>query len=145
MNNLNFNDGYREYSINNDENRVIRFNPADVSIIERIKKVYGAIDDASKDLGDIELKNDGTPIESMESYASVVERLNETIREQIDYLLNGKFSNAVFGNQSPLSMVNGEPLYVGFLNSIVPEIKREAEKQRKESEKHILKYAKPKK
>ena len=35
MQSIRFDDGYKEFMINDDPNRVIRFNPADYGIIER--------------------------------------------------------------------------------------------------------------
>ena len=36
MRSLNFNDGYESFMVNDDPNRVIRFNPADPEIINRV-------------------------------------------------------------------------------------------------------------
>ena len=35
MQNLSFEDGYKEFTVNEDPERKIRFNPADLSILER--------------------------------------------------------------------------------------------------------------
>ena len=36
MGNLSFDDGYKSFTVNGDPNRVIRFNPADPEIINRL-------------------------------------------------------------------------------------------------------------
>lgn len=142
MQNLNFDDGYKEFSINGDDSRVIRFNPADFSIIERIKAAYDEIDKATKIENDIELKADGTPIEQLGQASEIVKGINDTIKKQVDYIFNSEVSGMVFGNQSPLSMVKGMPLYERFLNTVVPVIKKEIKAEQEASQKRISKYTK---
>lgn len=139
MQNLNFDDGYKEFSINNDPNRVIRFNPADFGIIERINKAYEEIDKATIDT-DIELKANGEPMKLIGQAAEVVKAMNDTIRNQIDYIFNSPVSDIVFGNQSPLGMVKGVPLYERFLNTLIPVIQKEVEAEMLASRKRVSKY-----
>jgi len=140
MQNLNFDDGYKEFKINNDESRVIRFNPADFSIIERIKTAYDEIDKATKINDDIELKADGSPVEELGKAAEIVKEINDTIKAQIDYIFNSPVSEMVFGKQSPLGMVKGVPLYERFLNVVIPVIEKEVKAQQEASQKRISKY-----
>ena len=49
MQNINFDEGYKEFSINGDEKRVIRFNPKDFGILTRME-------DTLSDFGEIEKK-----------------------------------------------------------------------------------------
>lgn len=140
MQNLNFDDGYKEFSINGDESRVIRFNPADFGILERIKDAYDAIAKATDTQEEIELLPDGTPKDQLSMASDVVKTINKAIKEQIDHIFNSNVSEVVFGKQSPLGMVKGIPLYERFLDSIIPVIKKEVEKEMKESQKRISKY-----
>jgi hypothetical protein len=142
MQNLIIDDGYKEFSINGDENRVIRFNPSDFSIIERINTAYEEINKATDIDTDIELKPDGKPVSELEKVAEIVSGINTTIKKQIDYIFNSPVSDAVFGNQSPLSMVKGMPLYERFLNAVVPIIRQEVAKEQEASRKRIEKYTK---
>lgn len=142
MQNLIIDDGYKEYKINGDENRVIRFNPSDFSIIERINTAYEEINKATDIDTDIELKPDGKPVSELEKVAEIVSGINTTIKKQIDYIFNSHVSDAVFGNQSPLSMVKGMPLYERFLNAVVPIIRQEVAKEQEASRKRIEKYTK---
>lgn len=137
---LNFDEGYKEFEINGDENRVIRFNPADYSMIERINQAHKNIDAEAHNVKDIEMNNDGTPVEECEESAIAIKKLNDTIKSQIDFIFNAQVSDIVFGNQSPASMVNGQPLYVGFLDCVLPKVKKYIEEQQKLSEKKISKY-----
>jgi hypothetical protein len=140
MQNLNFDDGYKEFSINGDESRVIRFNPADFGILERIKDAYDAIEKASDIKEDIELKPDGTPKSELLQAAEIVKYVNDVINKQIDYIFNSNVSEVAFGKQSPLGLVKGVPLYKRFLDTVMPVIKKEVEKEMKESQKRISKY-----
>lgn len=140
MQNLNFDDGYKEFSINNDPGRVIRFNPADFGIIERIKTAYDEINKAADLDKNIELKPDGTALDEFSKAADVVRDVDNTIREQIDYIFNSPVSDAVFGRQSTLGMVKGMPLYERFLNAVIPVIEKEVGIQQEASQKRIQKY-----
>jgi hypothetical protein len=140
MQNLSFDDGYKEFSINGDTSKVIRFNPSDMSIIERIKTAYEEITKATTLDKDIELKADGTPIEELGKAADIVKGINDTIKNQIDYIFNSPISDMAFGKQSPLSMVGGQPLYAGFLNAIIPIVEKEVKAQQKASQARINKY-----
>jgi hypothetical protein len=142
MQNLNFDDGYKEYTINNDPSRVIRFNPSDFSIIERIKTAYDEIDKVTQIDEDIELKADGTPVDELGRAAEIVTRINNKIKDMIDYIFNSQVSDKVFGKQSPLSIVKGRPLWQGFLECIEPVLKSEIKKAQEESQKRISKYTK---
>lgn len=140
MQNLNFEDGFKEFSINNDPNRIIRFNPSDFSIIERIKTAYDEIDKATKIEDDIDLKADGTPVEELGKAAEIVKGINDTIKNQIDYIFNSPVSEMVFGKQSPLSMIKGVPLWERFMNTIAPVIQKEVKAEQLASQKRISKY-----
>lgn len=140
MQNLNFDDGYKEFSINNDPSRVIRFNPADFGIIERINKAYDEIEKATKIDTDIELKANGEPMKLIGQAAEMVKSMSDTIRNQIDYIFNNPVSEVVFGNQSPLGMVKGVPLYERFLSTLIPVIQKEVEAEMVASRKRVSKY-----
>lgn len=140
MQNLNFDDGYRPFTLQNDPNRVIRFNPADFGIIERIKKAYDEIDNATKFDTDIDLKADGTPLELVGQAADIVSDMDNIIKRQVDYIFNSPVSEMVFGNQSPMGMVNGVPLYERFLSTLIPVIQEEVKAEMAASQKRISKY-----
>lgn len=140
MQNLSFDDGYKEFSINGDDSRTIRFNPTDFAIIERIKTAYDEIEKAMKVEEDIELNADGTPVEELGKAAEIVKGINDTIKKQIDYIFNNPVSDAVFGKQSPLAMLKGVPLYERFLNTIIPVIQKEVKTEQEASRKRISKY-----
>ncbi|QHQ61391.1 hypothetical protein Ana3638_11915 [Anaerocolumna sedimenticola] len=141
MQNINFDDGYKEFSINGDENRVIRINPSDFGLIERFNK---AIENIENELGslstDVHLDAKGDPIEQLKEAADEVAKARIYVNEQIDYIFNSPVSNAVFGNQSPLSSPGGIPLVERFLNVVGPIINDMIKADVKAREARIKKY-----
>lgn len=142
MQNLIIDDGFKSFMINDDPNKVIRFNPADFGIIERINTAYKEIQAVQNIAEDIDLNPDGSPVEMMESAANAVAKVSNTIKQQIDFIFDSPVSAVVFGNQSPLSMVKGKPFYERFLNIVKPEIVKSVEKEKEASQKRVQKYTK---
>lgn len=142
MHNINFNDGYKRITINNDASRVIEFNPNDIGMIERINTAYEKIKTLKDEIPEIELTTAGEPIDDMKSSAELVSSIGKQINEQIDYIFNSNVSEVAFGKQSPLSLVGGVPLYERFLDAIMPYIEKEVKKENEASRKRINKYVK---
>lgn len=153
MENINFNDGYKEYSINGDDTKVVRFNPSDMGILARMDKALSAIADIGKELKSIDapIKNDGTvefegaddeTLTLLKVAGEQLSDIDKKVRAQIDYLLDSDVSSIAFGNQSCLSMVGGKPLYERFLDALMPIIKKDVEAERNASKKRVEKYTK---
>lgn len=143
MESLNFNEGYKEFCINNDETRIIRFNPSDVGIIERFAEVERNISEYKKVLDDIEINTDGTVSTETDDYHKAVEKLADAskfIKEQLDYAMGAEVSNAVFEKQSPFSLVGGKALFERFIECIKPVVTDSIKTEREASEKRINKY-----
>lgn len=138
--NLNFDDGLRRFKLNGDDTKVIVFNPADFGIIERINDAYHMIDEASKLNGDIELKADGSPEDELGKAAEVVKNFREIINKAINHIFGSDVASVAFGNQSPLSLVGGLPLYERFMNAVIPVVKKEIILEMKKSQDRIGKY-----
>ena len=142
MKDLSFDEGYKEFSINGDVNRVIRFNPSDLAIIKRLEEAKNKISESMAIKDDIELDNEGKPVDSLENYSKVISHIDNVIKEQINYIFDSDVANVVFGNQSPLANIKGKPLYERFMESVMPEIKKAVEEEAKESRKRVEKYTK---
>ena len=142
MQKLSFDEGYKEFSINGDVNRVIRFNPSDLAIIKRLEEAKNKISESMAIKDDIELDNEGKPVDSLENYSKVISHIDNVIKEQINYIFDSDVANVVFGNQSPLANIKGKPLYERFMESVMPEIKKAVEEEAKESRKRVEKYTK---
>lgn len=142
MQKLSFDEGYKEFSINGDVNRVIRFNPSDLAIIKRLEEAKNKISESMNIKDDIELDNEGKPVDSLENYSKVISHIDNVIKEQINYIFDSDVANVIFGNQSPLANIKGKPLYERFMESVMPEIKKAVEEEAKESRKRVEKYTK---
>lgn len=143
MNNLSFEEGYKEFTVNGDPTRIVRFNPADFGMLERFEIARGNISIAEKEIGtDVEIDAAGEPIDELTRAAGIVTRINKIVREQIDFIFNSPVSDVVFGNQSPLSMVGGVPFFQRFLNAAEPFIEKELKAEQAASQKRVSKYTK---
>lgn len=128
MRNLSLNTGIKEYMINNDENKVISVNTADINIASRAEQAQKNIEAIQA-----EYKNKtNTP--------QVLSELDLKIREQIDYIFGSRIADVAFGNINCLSLAGGQPIFQNFLDAILPEIKKDLTQERKKSENNIKKY-----
>ena len=141
-NNLDLGEEYVELTINNDENRVIRVDLSDFGMIERLNESYKKIDEFQKKHKDIKIKADGSAEDALNESAEILKAFSALVREQIDYILDSKVSDVVFGNKNPLSTVKGVPLYERFLNALKPYIEKIAKREKQESDKRVQKYMK---
>lgn len=146
MRNLNYDDGYESFSINGDENRVIRFNPADPNFMARYNEAMENINEAKKKFsGGIQLNPDGTPSETdgekRKRACEVMRKVEDIIRENINYMFNSDVYDTAFAGQSPFCMVgNGRYLLEAFLCTIKPVMEGAIRKANEQSEKRMNKY-----
>lgn len=146
MQSLRFDEGYKEFCINDDPNRVIRFNPSDYGIIERFNKARKEIlAEMEKIQKDFDLKPDGSPDvpeDELEETAGIIEKVRKLICDKIDYIFGSPVSDVAFGKQSPLSSVKGVPLFERFIQAAQPIIEEEVRKEQEASQKRVSKYTK---
>lgn len=128
-----FEEGYKEFTINGDPTRVIKFNPSDISIIERAQKVRKEISEEVKSL-------DNLKIEDEEELANAVNKVNEIVKEKINYMFGSDVSGIAFGLQSPIASANGVTLAERFISAVLPIIQKEIEEEDKKSKVRISKY-----
>lgn len=141
MQNLNFDDGYKKFTINGDPDRVVSFNPADYNILERFEQAQRNIESAQAELTkDIALNEDGTSASDAEDAVELIGKVNTLIKEQTDFIFNGAVSETIYGNQSPISSIKGKLLFERFFESVIPLISKEIEKEQKESQKRVQTY-----
>ena len=139
---INFDEGYKEYEINGDSERVIRVDTADYGLIERFKKAEKHINDELKKYENIKIKADGSADTDDETAAQMIADLGEFIKNEINYIFNADVSEIVFGNASPLSTRKGVPLYERFVNAVLPVIEADLKAEAKASEKRVSQYTK---
>lgn len=126
----------------NGDKDVIYFNPNDPDIIQRLKNFQSRVEDQTKDLKDIQLQNDGTPIDRKDN--DIFQKIKEIMCSEIDIAFNSNISQVIFKHCSPFAIVEGEWFVVQFLNAVAPEIERHIEESAKDikakMDKHMNKY-----
>lgn len=131
----------------NGDRQTIYFNPNDPNLFIRLKDFQSNLEKRTAELKDVELKPDGTPMQS--ESAEIVEAFREmqkVICEEIDVAFGGDISEIVFKHCSPFAIVEGNYFILQFVEAITPEIERHIKKANADAEakmkKHIAKYSK---
>lgn len=142
--NINFDDGYKSFTLNGDKQRVIRFNPADPNFIKRAMEAEKRIIQSKFLLDDLNLNPDGTPEEMADNTVKAINEFEEIMKDQINYIFNANVYDTVFAGQSPLCIVGKNRLYLfeAFMDSVIPVIAAEIEEYNKESMSKVSKYTK---
>lgn len=139
MNNIDFNTrGYKEYSLNGDENAVIRFNPSDFNFRERLKQMDTDARKVFVEQGKFFEKR-GKRLTNDE----VFDKLNEAdkaIREIINKAFDSDICTLAFGNANCLSFCGGKPMFINFLEAIVPAISKDITEEKEKAEEIIKTY-----
>lgn len=125
--NLSFDSGIKEYTINGDPSRVIRINPSDFGIIERAEKAKAALEKLHID-----------PDEEHMSEALLA--MDKAVREQIDLIFGKGTAEIAFGDINCTSLAGGSPIFLNFLNAILPEIEKVVGEEKRKSDARIKKY-----
>lgn len=145
MQSINFDDGLKSFAINGDENRVIRFNPADPDMMTRYYKALQMLKDAKGSLlSDVNLDKEGNlPEEDKLGEASrALEETNSLIRKAMNLMFNSDVYDTIFAGQSPFCIVRGKYLFEAFMESLQPVLESEIKAYQKAGEKRMNKYLK---
>ena len=130
MQSISFDEGYKEFAINNDENRVIRFNPKDYGILTRMEDTLSDFEALEKKL------KDGNE----EEFTNNLREAEKVVHEKIDSIFNANVHDIIFNHQSPISLVGGEFLFMRVIEALVPIVEKEVKYEMQKSEKRMSKY-----
>ena len=130
MQSISFDEGYKEFAINNDENRVIRFNPKDFGILTRMEDTLSDFEALEKKL------KDGNE----EEFTNNLREAEKVVHEKIDSIFNANAHDIIFNHQSPISLVGGEFLFMRVIEALVPIVEKEVKYEMQKSEKRMSKY-----
>ena len=128
--------GLKVYDIEDENGNVrgqISFNPSDLGFYDRSTQFY---DDMQTMIDSIE--NDDS-IVGMEKVSAADKMMKEKLNQLFD---DENASKVVFGNQNCFNTLNGVSFVERFLNAFMPIIKKEFEKEQKNSQKRVEKYTK---
>ena len=140
MEKIKVNGNVKEYMIVNEKDEelgVIRINMTDFDFFNRTKEAEKQIMSIMQRFKELHGKN----LETEEIFASISE-LDKEIKEQLNYMFDYDVSSVVFGNTNCLSIGDGQPFVTRFLQSIIPVIKRDIEKENRQSKQKMSKYTK---
>lgn len=133
---LEFDDGCKTIELNNDPNKVIRFNPTDAKFIQRLSNVDNTINKIQKKYGDIDMQSileienldpESPDFERLKSASKNMEELEKAMREFINDIFGYDVCSVVFGEDWCISPANGQPRYANFLRCIVDYIMSETD------------------
>ena len=130
MQSISFDEGYKEFAINNDENRVIRFNPKDFGILTRMEDTLSDFEALEKKL------KDGNE----EEFTNNLREAEKVVHEKIDSIFNANVHDIIFNHHSPISLVGGEFLFMRVIEALVPIVEKEVKYEMQKSEKRMSKY-----
>jgi len=139
MKSINFDVGLKEFMINDDPNRIVKFNPSDYAIITRFNE-------AQKEMEVLfaEMQEKSANASDLEAQSKIIEEVNAKLKASVNKIFAYDIADTVFGDLSPMAMVNGTPLYVLFIESAFAEVKEAVDKENKGVEKYTSKYTKKK-
>lgn len=139
MNNLSFDDGRESFTVNDNPDRVIRFNPADPEIINRILKMQKDFSNYQVPEG-IELNPDGSAKSELEKDGAYIAEFTAAMRKAFNEVFNSDVYDTIFDGQSPLCIVGQKYLFEGVLEGLVSIMKPAVEKYAKKNQAKIDKY-----
>lgn len=128
----------------NGDKQTIYFNPNDPDLMIRMKNLDEKVQEKIKGLEDVELTEEGKPTQA--SKIETFEKMQNILKDELDYAFGGSVSEMVFKHCSPFAIVGGEYFVVQFIEAITPEIEKHIRKANADVEKkmakHIDKYKK---
>lgn len=132
-------DGFKTYELINKEKKVlgvIAFNPSDVNIVHRYKKVAEELEKI-----DVNVKAEGDTEETIEA----IRQADEIAYEKINYLANADVAKTLFSIMGPYSIMPSGQSFVEYImeviaNIITQETGVRVKKMNKRIQKHTSKY-----
>lgn len=141
MRSLKFDDGYESFMVNDDPNRVIRFNPADPEIINRVLNVQKEFSSYQIPEG-IELDPDGSPKTDLEKDGAYVAEFTAAMRKAFNGIFNADVYDTIFAGQSPLCIIGQNYLFEGVLSGLLELIQPAVEAYNEKNRKKMSQYLK---
>lgn len=122
----------------NGDKQSIYFNPNDPDLMIRMKNFNEKVQDKINGLEDVELTEEGKPtqISQIETFA----KMQNILKEELDYAFGGSVSEVVFKHCSPFAIVGDKYFVVQFIQAITPEIEKHIKKANADVEKRIAKH-----
>lgn len=141
-------DGFKTYELINKEKKVlgvIAFNPSDVNITHRYKKVVQELENMDVDTKKKAKTEDATAEETTESIIEAVDEMDKIAYEKMDYLMNAPVSETLFSVMGPYSLMASGRYFIEYImeviaNIIYKETGARVKKMKQRIQKHTSKY-----
>ena len=140
LDNIVFDDGFKELKINGDENRIVRWNPSDLNFVDRFLEFEGWLsgDDLAKKVkglqnSDFTQDKDGDLDISGYAKGQTTE-LGLYINKMIDKTFGAGFTEAAFNGAHPLTPTASGFLFENFIEALYPIIVDSFERNTKAAE-----------
>ncbi len=134
MERINFSSGYKKYCINDDETAVIRINTRDNAILGRIKTALENLQNLAEILKGIENDNNA------DNVIKTLAEADQKARDEIDYVFGKGTSEIAFGPTDSCSIVEGQPVFMNFINAVIPLIEKDIMNEQEHLSKRVEKY-----
>lgn len=146
---LNYDDGYKNIQLGDDPNRVIRINPTDAKFLnrmadfdvksEKIREKYKDVD--LNKITELQDLNETDPeFDKLKDAAETADQLDCAMKELINEIFGYDICKTVFGSESCLSPVNGQPLFINFMQCIFGYIAKASAEEKQKSQEKLNKY-----
>ena len=154
MHNISFSDGMEEIMINNDPERVIRWNPTDSNFNTRFFKFQDYVKDLHNELMTLTKNIEAIASEESEDSEMAESKARDTmaqitqlgveLSEMLDMTFNAPVSKIAFRGANPLSPTrDGSFIFDNFLRAIAPIVTESVEEASKAAEARVKKYTEP--
>ena len=111
MESLKFDEGYKEYMINGDPDRVIRINPSDLNMWQRCMNEMEKLEHVKDELqGNVKLLEDGTVDPTDENASAEWKKAEQGVKDCFNAIFNADVYDTLFNGQSPFTPVKGGKL-----------------------------------
>ena len=139
MKNLSFDDGYESFTVNDDPNRVIRFNPADPELINRVLAVQKMFKEYQVPEG-VELNPDRSPKSDVERGGAYVAEFSAAMKKAFNSIFLSDVYDTIFAGQSPLCIIGNKYLFEGVLDGLLRLMKPAVEEYSRKNRQKMGKY-----
>ena len=130
--NLSFDEGYKEFSVNGDESRIVRFRVTDLNLWDRIAKLQDSLTEKAEKYKKL-LKTTKNAKETAEQLAA----LDKEAKAEIDKAYDAPVSAPAFGAGHCLTPTNGSFIAINFIESTAPFIEKAYNSETKKINKYV--------
>ena len=138
---IQFDEGYIELSINNDPERILRINPSDLSLLERMQEAINTLKQQTETVNNIKITTNGNAVDNLSEAAETVRKANEILRSTVDHVFYDGAADVIFKSQNPLALTaNGKTIFESFFDGFSKAVKPILAEQAKKANTHLEKY-----